>query len=439
MRFWICGSEIRSGWRWIGLAGLFVTGSSGWPVPAGPPRACAATLSHEFGIQASGGYESDLVVDPDLDFEAIEGGPFAQLAPWIELGPEELGRLTWRLGTRASWQSFVNATRRRLFGQVAWLEVQRTFAGNALRLSGDFSLFDDSERPEVRRRGYALELGWARGGARWRAELFGGIDGRRYPDLISPDEMGVLGIYQEISWNVGLATTHRLGREWIVSVDFSHRGTDARDPLYDAGSWIASLRSELPLGRRWALQISGWGQWRRFDHRNVDEEDRYLQAGAGFVWRPSPRMEWLARYGFAHFDRSSLPPDDSHRVEIGVRVRFGSRSAPDGMPVWNASALTRLELPELPSSERPVRFALQAPDAQEVLVVGDFNDWGHPPLVLEPAEGGGWVGEIELSPGTYQYLYVVDGEWTTPPDAQLTIDDGFGGRNGLLQVLPPGP
>jgi hypothetical protein len=53
---------------------------------------------------------------------------------------------------------------------------------------------------------------------------------------------------------------------------------------------------------------------------------------------------------------------------------------------------------------------------------------------MRRVRGGWWELELSLTPGTYQYFYVVDGEWTPPPDAQRTIDDGFGGTNGLFVV-----
>jgi hypothetical protein len=31
---------------------------------------------------------------------------------------------------------------------------------------------------------------------------------------------------------------------------------------------------------------------------------------------------------------------------------------------------------------------------------------------------------------------VVDGVFVTPPDAEITVDDGFGGQNGWIEVRP---
>jgi 1,4-alpha-glucan branching enzyme len=90
-----------------------------------------------------------------------------------------------------------------------------------------------------------------------------------------------------------------------------------------------------------------------------------------------------------------------------------------------------------PDPEGNVRFRIEAAGAREVLVAGDFNDWTPESTPLHPVGSGWWEAVIELEPGVYEYSYVIDGEWKTPPEAKLFVNDGFGGRNGILEVLPP--
>jgi 1,4-alpha-glucan branching enzyme len=48
---------------------------------------------------------------------------------------------------------------------------------------------------------------------------------------------------------------------------------------------------------------------------------------------------------------------------------------------------------------------------------------------------GLWTIDIKLKPGTYNYMFVVDGEmWVTDPDAGLYRDDGFGYKNSVVRV-----
>lgn len=85
-----------------------------------------------------------------------------------------------------------------------------------------------------------------------------------------------------------------------------------------------------------------------------------------------------------------------------------------------------------------VEFSLEAPDAREVAVAGDFTDWA-PSVRLHDRDGDGvWSGRIPVPPGIHEYMFVVDGErWMTDPRAERYSRDGFGHRNAVLTVALP--
>lgn len=87
-----------------------------------------------------------------------------------------------------------------------------------------------------------------------------------------------------------------------------------------------------------------------------------------------------------------------------------------------------------------VQFAFADPTAQTVAVAGDFNDWDAEATPLRDPDGDGvWTGLIALRPGMHKYMFVVDGEkWVTDPEAERYVDDGFGMRNAVIAVTPPG-
>ena len=39
-----------------------------------------------------------------------------------------------------------------------------------------------------------------------------------------------------------------------------------------------------------------------------------------------------------------------------------------------------------------------------------------------------------MAPGTYEYCFVVDGQWMPDPLARESVPNPFGGRNSILQV-----
>ena len=81
-----------------------------------------------------------------------------------------------------------------------------------------------------------------------------------------------------------------------------------------------------------------------------------------------------------------------------------------------------------------VRFDFTHPTARCVCVAGTFNDWQAETKPMHPMDGGRWLKDTALPPGTYEYCLVVDGQWMPDPRARETVPNPFGGRNSVLRV-----
>lgn len=87
-------------------------------------------------------------------------------------------------------------------------------------------------------------------------------------------------------------------------------------------------------------------------------------------------------------------------------------------------------------SEVVVRFSLVAPEARRVELAGDFNGWRPEAAPLTRAGGTAWVTTVRVAPGRHEYTFVIDGRrWVPDPAAAEIVDDGFGGKNAVLDVL----
>jgi len=82
-----------------------------------------------------------------------------------------------------------------------------------------------------------------------------------------------------------------------------------------------------------------------------------------------------------------------------------------------------------------VRFVLRAPSAASVVVTGSFNRWDSRGHALSGPDGRGvWSVTLPLPPGRYEYAFILDGTvWQTDPEAPF-VDDGFGGKNSVVEV-----
>jgi 1,4-alpha-glucan branching enzyme len=79
-------------------------------------------------------------------------------------------------------------------------------------------------------------------------------------------------------------------------------------------------------------------------------------------------------------------------------------------------------------------FRIDAPGATRVALVGSFNKWDPAANPLTTRDGRLWETAVTPGPGRHSYCFLVDDRPVPPPLAPLYEDDGFGGRNGVLEV-----
>ena len=81
-----------------------------------------------------------------------------------------------------------------------------------------------------------------------------------------------------------------------------------------------------------------------------------------------------------------------------------------------------------------VSFKLEAPDAQKVSLVGDFNNWNPKTHVMKKDKKGVWSKTILIAPGRYEYKFFVDGEWWNDPHNDQRVLNTFGSINNVLAI-----
>ena len=83
-----------------------------------------------------------------------------------------------------------------------------------------------------------------------------------------------------------------------------------------------------------------------------------------------------------------------------------------------------------------VTFNISGIEAQTIAVAGDFNGWNTSANQLEDPDGDGiWTGKMQLEPGRYEYMLVIDNsKWVTDPNAKVYANDNFGSNNAVLFI-----
>lgn len=86
------------------------------------------------------------------------------------------------------------------------------------------------------------------------------------------------------------------------------------------------------------------------------------------------------------------------------------------------------------NDECEVTFELTADSAQEVSVVGDFNDWQ--PIAMKSAKKGPFRAKVRLPKnGRYQFRYLVDGNsWLNDEAADAYEPNEHGSENSVVST-----
>ncbi len=148
--------------------------------------------------------------------------------------------------------------------------------------------------------------------------------------------------------------------------------------------------------------------------------DRYFQT----VIRYSVKLAEAASHGrpIAHYCRQCAGYEDYRSLTTEVVQREVKTPAVEKRPgsLWPSMVTVTPE---------GTVFTIEAPDAERVQLVGDFNGWSTGESDMEHV-GRFWRKVVSLHPGRYQYRFVIDGVWQSDsinvygeasPDGQNTV------------------
>jgi 1,4-alpha-glucan branching enzyme len=78
---------------------------------------------------------------------------------------------------------------------------------------------------------------------------------------------------------------------------------------------------------------------------------------------------------------------------------------------------------------RKVQFEFSLPEANEVYLVGEFNNWDTQANLMKKDRNGIWKTALSLRPGRYEYRLFADGHWENAPSCSGCVPNEFGSQN----------
>lgn len=83
---------------------------------------------------------------------------------------------------------------------------------------------------------------------------------------------------------------------------------------------------------------------------------------------------------------------------------------------------------------KKVQFEYPSPEAREVYLAGDFNQWDTRANKMKKDKSGIWKATLSLKPGRYEYRFFADGNWENAPVCSGCVPNEFGTLNCVKVV-----
>lgn len=308
-----------------------------------------------------------------------------------------------------------------LNGAFAGSYRTQPFLGLQPELGGEFGISTGPAEPAAVRWdiGARLHTTGRHAGA-WLGAAFGGAGTGSPSSALTKLEGGIRRKLGPAGINVWISRTG-------FSAGISARGGLGQDTLPDTLT-RARISDYTELGSRASLGLGryelGLSLIQRLGHATIRRTGWELSA----TWWVASNVGVVGATGHSLPQFGFTVPGGRYGT-VGLRLALGARAPSDRSPAKTPTARSA-KVPAMVVVGRRLSFTW-AP-ARKAEVMGDFTDWK--PVLLVPAGAGHWTLPTDLSPGAYHLNVRFDaGPWLVPAGA-VAVDDGFGGRVGLVVV-----
>lgn len=122
------------------------------------------------------------------------------------------------------------------------------------------------------------------------------------------------------------------------------------------------------------------------------------------------------------------PQSNPYEITMHMPQLEGKPGYP-GDVKYGVNKFARITVLELPSGM--TRFILPGFERRKrVLLSGNFNGWSTLKGLMKKTDGG-WMLDLKLEAGAYEYKYIIDGRWDIDHDNLVRTEDGAGNTNSV--------
>lgn len=197
------------------------------------------------------------------------------------------------------------------------------------------------------------------------------------------------------------------------------RGSATFTPLRVEGYWFPEWDAQASITAG-PLDVTSYVGW------------RHGALGSGIAseaWGGASASFWLTNRVAFMISGGSYPSEILQGLPSGRYFTAGIRIA-SHRPVVPRTRTIGRPFYEVRGGGGILRFHVR--HAGDVAIVGDWTGWQ--PVPLRRAPDGSWILDVALHSGVYRFNLVVDGKRWIVPEGVPSVDNGYGGKSGLLIV-----
>jgi len=146
-------------------------------------------------------------------------------------------------------------------------------------------------------------------------------------------------------------------------------------------------------------------------------------------WNMTSREGSVVRFNRSLSDLNANPQTKPYLITTRIPQIDGAPGYPEGVN-YGVNKFANVAVYLLSSGL--TRFILPGHErAKRVFLSGSFNNWSTLKGLMQKTDGG-WMLDVRLDAGAYEYKYIIDGRWTTDPNNLQQVDDGAGNVNSVF-------
>jgi hypothetical protein len=136
---------------------------------------------------------------------------------------------------------------------------------------------------------------------------------------------------------------------------------------------------------------------------------------------------------------TKVTPETATKKSQGPAAKKAEAPSKTKAPIKATATASKKSAPKKAATKtaprsKSVSFGLDAPHAQQVFLVGCFNDWNPFATPLSRNDEGRWACTIDVEPGEHQYRFFVDNQWWDDPCNSYRCCNEFGTENCVIIV-----